>query len=64
MLASTKLCTAISVHGSSEGGAHDPVLDEPRPGRAGDHTDNDQQHGGHDRDDRNTLERSPARAQA
>ena len=32
-----------SYGGSSEGGAQDPVLDEPRPGRPGDRTDNDEQ---------------------
>ena len=32
--------------GSSDDGAQDPVLDEPRPGRPGDRTDNDQEQGG------------------
>ena len=31
--------------GSSEGSAQDPVLDQPRPARPGDRTDNDQQQG-------------------
>jgi hypothetical protein len=40
------------------GGAHDPVLDEPRPARSGDHTDNDQQQCGPHREEPNP--RTPA----
>ena len=44
--ASTKLCAEISWTASSDDGAQDPVLDEPRPGRPGDRTDNDRKQGG------------------
>ena len=43
--ASTKLCTAISWAAAPATGAQNPVLDQPRPGRPGDRTDNDKQQG-------------------